>query len=142
MIDDKFYIINIKYFTFDRPITYINHFFYHRCTVNLIHTYWVIPFITFISTILTSFWIVTQSNQFLPLRDIGLRQETLLTYFTTGLSCSKALHIHWTYLAFNWTANGADSDKTAINLQSVYIPYYLQWYGNENGNVSTDAYME
>ncbi len=44
MIVDKFDIINIKYFTFDRPITYINHLFYHRCTVNLIHTYWVIPF--------------------------------------------------------------------------------------------------
>ncbi len=37
MINSTSSVLNSSHFT--PPILYINHFFYHRCTVNLIHTY-------------------------------------------------------------------------------------------------------
>ncbi len=47
---------------------------------------------TFILIILIS---CAKSRQFLPLRDIGFRQASLVTYFSVELSCTTALHINF-----------------------------------------------
>ncbi len=125
MINSTSSILNSSHLT-DPSLTSIISFITDALSISftLIESYhsYLYTVLIFISTILTSFWIVAQSRQFRPLTDIRLRPETLTLYFTTGLSCSKALHINLTNLALNWTTNGAKSDKGLL----IYCVFALE----------------